>query len=36
MGQQVLRKVSGNRIILCYIAGMVTLITILILRECLR
>lgn len=34
MAQQVLRKVSGNRLILYYIAGMVTLITMLILREC--
>lgn len=34
MAQQVLRKVSGNRLILVYIAVMVTLITILILREC--
>lgn len=36
MAQQVIRKVSGNRVVLGYIAVMVTLITVLILRECLR
>lgn len=30
------QKVSGNRVVLGYIAVMVTMITILILRECLR
>jgi len=36
MAQHAIRKVSGNRLILVYIAIMVTLITILIIRECMQ